>query len=191
MLRKCLIRCAAALVFLLPCPLARGQEALLGLFQSPKGVGVTATFGSAGAGETDILTLRTDFTGLLTGRTEHMGVCISYTHDYPIYQLWGDQFDMTLHAGAGGLVGYVQDWEKGLFSQYDRAFKHKQGFALALAGDIGLRFDFDRLSLDLSFTVAPGLHLRADDETNTVILSYYHAGSVYAYFPQLSIMFYL
>ena len=132
MLRKCLIRCAAALVFLLLCPLARGQEALLGLFQSPKGVGVTATFGSAGAGETDILTLRTDFTGLLTGRTEHMGVCISYTHDYPIYQLWGDHFDMTLHAGAGGLVGYVQDWEKGLFSQYDRAFKHKHGDPVVL-----------------------------------------------------------
>lgn len=190
MLRKRLIRFAAALVFLLSCPVARGQETLLGLFQSPKGIGVTAMFESADGGELDILTLRTDFCGLLTGRTEHLGVSICYTHDYAFYKLWGDQFDLTLHAGAGGLIGYVQDWEKGLFSQYDRAFTHNQGLAVALAGNIGLRFDFDRLSLDLSFTVAPGVHLRTDNEANTLLLTYYRAGTYHAYFPQLNIMYY-
>ena len=191
MLWKTHIRLAAVLLLMLSGPLAKGQEALLGLFNSPKGIGVTAMVGSDWGNETNIITLRTDFYGILGGRTQNMGVCVTYSHDYAIYQLWQDQFDLTLHAGAGGQIGYVHDWEKGLFVPLDRDLEHKMGLAVALVGNIGLRFDFDRLTLDLSFTVAPGLHLRADDETNTVILSYYHAGSVYAYFPQLSIMFYL
>ena len=189
MLRKRHIRLAAALVFLLLGPLAKGQEAMLGLFQSPKGVGVTALFGRGWGEEMDILTLRTDFYGLLAGRTDQIGISISYTHDYALYQLWQEQFDLTLHAGAGGLVGYVHDWEKGLFSQYDRELTHNFGLAVALAGNIGLRFDFDRLTLDLSFTVAPGMHLRTDEDTDDVLLSFYHAGIYPAYFPQLNIMY--
>lgn len=189
MLRKLHIRLAAVLLFLLPGPAARGQEALLGVFNSPKGFGVTALFGPEMGEESNILTLRTDFYGLLGGRTHKMGVCITYTHDYAIYQLWEEQFDMTLHAGAGGQIGYVQDWEKGLFSQFERQLTHKPGLAVALAGNIGLRFDFDRLTLDLSFTVAPGMHLRTDEDTSDILLSFYHAGIYHAYFPQLNIMY--
>jgi len=189
MLRKRHIRLAAALVFLLLGPLAKGQEAMLGLFQSPKGVGVTALFGRGWGEEMDILTLRTDFYGLLAGRTDQIGISISYTHDYALYQLWQEQFDLTLHAGAGGLVGYVHDWEKGLFSQYDRELTHNFGLAVALAGNIGLRVDFDRLTLDLSFTAAPGIHLRTDQDTGDVLLSYYRCGSIHAFLPQLNIMF--
>ncbi len=189
MLRKRHIRLAAALVFLLLGPMAKGQEAMLGLFQSPKGVGVTALFGRGWGEEMDILTLRTDFYGLLAGRTEQIGISISYTHDYALYQLWQEQFDLTLHAGAGGLVGYVHDWEKGLFSQYDRTLTHNFGLAVALAGNIGLRVDFDRLTLDLSFTAAPGIHLRTDEDSGDVLLSYYRCGSVHAFLPQLNIMF--
>lgn len=189
MLRKRHIRLAAALVFLLLGPLAKGQEAMLGLFQSPKGVGVTALFGRGWGEEMDILTLRTDFYGLLAGRTDQIGISISYTHDYALYQLWQEQFDLTLHAGAGGLVGYVHDWEKGLFSQYDRELTHNFGLAVALTGNIGLRVDFDRLTLDLSFTAAPGIHLRTDQDTGDVLLSYYRCGSIHAFLPQLNIMF--
>ena len=189
MLRKFHIRLAAALVFLLLGPAAKGQEAMLGIFQSPKGIGVTALFGSDWGEEMDILTLRTDFYGLLAGRTQQMGICISYTHDYALYQLWQEQFDLNLHAGAGGLVGYVNDWEKGLFSQYDRALTHNSGLAVALAGNIGLRVDFDRLTLDLSFLIAPGIHLRTDKESGDVLLSYYRCGTIHAFLPQLNILF--
>lgn len=189
MLWKTHIRLAAVLLLLLSGPLAKGQEALLGLFQSPKGIGVTAMIGQDWGLETNIITLRTDFYGILGGRTRNMGICATYTHDYAIYQLWEDQFDMTLHAGAGGQIGYVHDWEKGLFVPIDRELQHKMGLAVALAGNIGLRFDFDRLTLDLSFCLAPGIHLRTSEETGDVLLTFYRAGVYNAYFPQLNMMY--
>lgn len=189
MLQKPHIRLAAVLFFLLSGLAARGQEAMLGLYQSPKGVGVTAIFGTDWGEEMDILTLRTDFYGLLAGRTEQMGICASYTHDYAIYQLWQEPFDLILHAGAGGMIGYVHDWEKGLLSQFDRGLTHNFGLAVGLAGNIGLRVDFDRLTLDLSFLIAPGIHLRTDQDTGAVLLSYYRCGTIHAALPQLNIMF--
>ena len=72
MLRTLHIRLAAVLLFLLLGPAARGQEALLGVFNSPKGFGVTALFGPEMGEESNILTLRTDFYGLLGGRTQKM-----------------------------------------------------------------------------------------------------------------------
>jgi len=189
MLRKLHIGLIAMLVFLLSGPRAQAQEALLGLYHSPKGIGVTALFGTPGGVEMNILTLRTDFYGLLSGRTEQMGVSVCFTHDYAFYRIEQEQFDMTLHAGAGGLVGYVHDWEKGLFSLYNRELQHKAGLALALAGNVGLRFDFDRLTLDLSFGLAPGIHLRSDPDSGAMLLSYYYGGTYHAYFPQLNIMY--
>jgi hypothetical protein len=189
MLWKTHIRLAAVLLLMLSGPLAKGQEALLGLFNSPKGIGVTAMVGSDWGNETNIITLRTDFYGILGGRTQNMGVCVTYSHDYAIYQLWQDQFDLTLHAGAGGQIGYVHDWEKGLFVPLDRDLEHKMGLAVALVGNIGLRFDFDRLTLDLSFGLAPGIHLRTDEETGAVLLAFYRAGIYNAYYPQLNIMY--
>ena len=85
MLWKTHIRLAAVLLLMLSGPLAQGQEALLGLFNSPKGIGVTAMVGSDWGNETHIITLRTDFYGILGGRTQNMGVCVTYSHDYAIY----------------------------------------------------------------------------------------------------------
>ena len=189
MLWKTHIRLAAVLLLLLSGPMAKGQEALLGFFHAPKGIGVTAMIGPEWGNETNIITLRTDFYGILGGRTRDMGVCVTCTHDYAIYQRWDDQFDLTLHAGAGGQVGYVHDWEKGLFVPVGRELQHRMGLAVALAGNIGLRIDFDRLTLDLSFCLAPGIHLRTAEETGAVLLAFYRAGIYNAYFPQLNLMY--
>ncbi|MCR5352554.1 MAG: hypothetical protein K6E35_08720 [Bacteroidales bacterium] len=190
MLKNIRIALAALLLCLLFSPPAKGQQALVGLYQSPKGVGVSAMFEGERGDVLDIVTLRTDFYGILTGRTDEPGVCLTYTHDYSFLWVEWPEFTMSLHAGAGGLLGYVHDWEEGIFSAIERQLQHSAGFAAGLAGNVGLRLDFDRrLSLDLSFTTAPGIHLRTDKETGAVILSFYKNGLYRSYFPQINILY--
>ena len=181
----------AAASLLLCCASLRGQERpLLGLYQSPHGVGLTAFFPTPDASETDILTLRTDFYGLLAGRTNDVGGCISYTHDYALLRAEGPDFRLQLHVGAGGLVGFGHDFEKGFFSATERELIHNRGWIVAPQGNVGLRVDFRRhLSLDLSFAVAPGVHLRTDRATGTLLVSFYKNGTYHAYYPQLNLMY--
>ena len=181
----------AALLLPLFCPLLRGQEVMTGLYQSIKGIGLTAAFYNYDGDEADIITLRSDFYGVLSGRTRQPGVCLSYTHDYVFYEQEGEDFFLQLHAGAGGMIGYVHDFERGLFSAFDHELQHARGGVAALTGNFGLRLDFFRvpLTLDFSITAAPGLHLRSDPDTGAMILSFYRNGIVQAYLPQLNLMY--
>lgn len=179
-----------AVSLLLFCPTLPGQERLLGLYQSPKGVGISAVIESAGGLEMDILTLRSDFYGMLSGRTQEAGVCISYTHDYVLYRQENDEYGFRIHIGAGGLFGFTHDFEKGFFSAYERRLERKHGWTGALAGNAGLRFDFARnLSMDLSFSILPGIHLRTDDKTGALLVSFYKAGVYHAFYPQFNLMY--
>ena len=181
----------AALLLPLFCPSLRGQEVMAGLYQSMKGIGATAMFYSDGD-EADILTLRSDFYGVLSGRTRRSGVCLSYTHDYVFFERDGEDFLLQLHAGAGGMVGYVHDFERGLYSAFDRELQHRPGAVAALTGNLGLRLDFfwRPVTLDFSITAAPGLHLRTDQDTGAMILSFYRNGILQAYQPQINLMYY-
>ena len=164
---------------------------MLGLYQSPRGLGITAMFPSRAGDEADILTLRSDFYGVLTGRTREPGVCLSYTHDYVFFEREGEDFYLQLHAGAGGMIGYVHDFERGFYSAFDRELEHPRGGVAALTGNLGLRLDFFwlPLTLDLSITAAPGVPLRTDPATGALILSYYRNGIFQAYLPQLNLMY--
>lgn len=177
--------------FLLPFGLtSAGQTFLAGMYHSPKGVGLSAMLDTDRGQETNILTLRTDFYGVLSGRTREMGGFLSYTHDYIFFRREGENYDIHLHAGAGGMVGYAHDFEKGIFSTYDRELDRNAGGVLALVGNAGVRFDFrNRLSLDVSLSAAPGLHLRSDPETGAWLLSFYKNGCYRAYFPQIILMY--
>ena len=181
----------AALLLPLFCPLLRGQEAMAGLYQSAKGVGLTAMFYSYGGDEADIITLRTDFYGILTNRTRQPGVCLTYTHDYVFFEQEGEDFLLQLHAGAGGTLGYVHEFERGFFSAFDRELQHSAGGVAAVTGNLGLRLDFFRrpLTLDFSITASPGLHLRTDRDTGALILSFYKNGIFQTYQPQLNLMY--
>ena len=180
----------AALLLPLFCPQLRGQEFLLGLYSSPKGVGVSCMFESRSGKELDLITARTDFYGLLTGRTRDVGVCLSYTHDYVFYQRERRDYRLQLHAGAGGMLGYAHDFEKGFFSTYDRQLVRNPGGVAALVGNIGLRADlWEGITLDVSLSAAPGLHLRTDTETGALLLSFYSNGVVHFFYPQINLMY--
>ena len=169
---------------------AGGQTFLAGTFHSPKGVGLSAMLDTDQGRETNILTVRTDFYGVLSGRTREIGAFLCYTHDYIFFQREAVHYDMHLHAGAGSMVGYAHDFEKGIFSSFDRELDRNAGGVLALVGNAGVRFDFRRgLSLDISLSAAPGLHLRTDPETGAWLLSFYKNGCYHAYFPQIILMY--
>ena len=169
---------------------AHAQEWRAGLFQSPKGVGVTVMLDARDLPETNIFSLRTDFYGFLSGRTKQIGAAVSYTHDYLIFLTEGEEFTLNLHLGAGGTLGYAHDYEKGYFSSFDRVLEHNPGGVIALNCDVGLRVDFRRrLSLDLSFNLEPGIHLRTDPGTGTLLLSFYKNGIYRGYYPQLNLMY--
>ena len=179
-----------AVALLLFCPALSAQDRLLGVYQSPKGVGISAVIESGGGQEMDILTLRSDFYGVLSGRTPEVGACVSYTHDYVLYRHEGEDHVFRLHIGAGGLFGFTHDFEKGFFSAYERQLVRKPGWTVALAGNFGFRIDFRRrLSLDFGFSILPGVHLRTDDKTGALLVSFYRAGVYNSYFPQINLMY--
>lgn len=182
----------AALLLPLFCPLLRGQEFMAGFYQSVKGVGLTSMLYHHNGDEAEILTLRTDFYGVLSDRTREPGICLSYTHDFVFLEREGEDFILKLHAGAGGMIGYVHDFERGFYSAFDRELQHRRGGVAALTGNLGLRLDFfwHPITLDFSITAAPGLHLRTDQETGAMILSFYRNGILQAYQPQINLMYY-
>ncbi len=179
------------LALLLPFgPAVRAQGQRVGLYQSPKGFGVTATFDSASGEEMNTVTLRTDFYGFLSGRTRQVGALLTYTHDYRIFRMEGEDYAMILHAGAGVSLGYAHDYENGFYSSYDRELTHQKGGVAALAGLIGLRVDFRRhLTLDFGFTLEPGFHVRTDPDNGAVILSFYKNGIYRGYYPHLNLLY--
>jgi len=178
----------AALLLFSATALSGQEHHLLGVFQSPKGVGVSVLTGRDA--EMNIFTLRTDFCGVLSGRTPEIGAVFCYTRDYVITTREGEDWSVALHAGAGALAGWVHDFEKGVFSIYDRGMTHSPGIAVGAAGNIGLRADFARhITLDLSFSVFPGIHLRTNKSTGALITSFYRAGLYHAYYPQLNLFY--
>lgn len=171
-------------------PTAHAQRNLAGLYSSPKGVGATLMLDTASDSGINVFTLRTDFYGLLSGRTDRIGAFFTYTHDYTFLWTEGDDFVLSLHAGAGGSLGYAFDYEKGFFSSFDRALERERGFVAALSGNVGLCVDFDRrLSVDVSFTLDPGIHLRTDQQTGALLLSFYRNGIYRGYYPQVNLMY--
>ena len=61
---------------------------------------------------------------------------------------------------------------------------------VALAGDVGVRIDFRRrLSLDLSFCLEPGIHMRTDPGTGALLLTFYKNGIYRGYYPHLNLLY--
>lgn len=180
-----------ALALMLPCAASHAQGRLLaGTLHSPKGVGATVLLHARNGREMDIFTVRTDFYGLLAGRTRDVGACFTYSHDYLLWDLEGDDFLLRLHAGAGGQLGYVHDFEKGFFSATERSLLRNPGAMASVTGNVGLCIDFSaRLSLDVSFTVAPGVHVRAERHTGALLVSFYRNGVIQSYIPQVNLMY--
>ena len=169
---------------------AQGQR--VGLYQSPKGFGVTASFDTASGEEMNTTTLRTDFYGFLTSRTKQIGAFLTYTHDYRVFRLEGEDYTLVVHAGAGVSLGYAHDHEAGFYSavERERELEHASGGVAALAGQVGVRVDFRRhLTLDFGFSLDPGIHVRTNPSTGAVILSFYKNGIYRGYYPHLDLLY--
>lgn len=188
MLRRCTI--SVAFIFLALAQHAGAREWSAGLVSSPSGCGILAQSFNSRGNEIDILSITTDFYGLLSGRTDDLGIRFGYTHDYIITQYEGNGFSMKLHAGAGMLTGYVHDHENGLFIGAGRPLEKEMGIVAALSCSFGLRFDFfRRVALDLGFSANPGVHLRMDRENGSMYLAFYKNGIYQIMFPRISIMY--
>ena len=179
-----------AVLLAVSCIAAAAQDYLGGVFQSPRGVGLTFVRDSADGGEMDIFTLRTDFYGLLSGRTRDVGGVLSYSHDYIFFWTEGENYLLSLHAGAGGMAGWVHDFEPGFFSEFDRQLDRNPGIAVGATGNFGLRMDFARrLTLDLSLSVLPAIHVRMNKSTGALLADFYKAGVYHAFYPQLNLLY--
>ncbi len=178
---------AAALTF---GPAASGRERYLGAFNSSKGLGAAMLLGSSSGDGFSIVSLYADMFGVFSGRTDDVGIALSYSRDYVIYSSDLEYYSLTLHGGPGFLTGYVHDYERHFFTSEGDTDK-TMGAVAALSGNIGFLTDFyrRRISIDIGICINPGIHIRRDRNDGTVLLSLYKRGIYYGLCPQLSIYY--
>lgn len=180
----------AAVLFLSAGTSATAREKRTGAFFSPKGLGLSLQVDNDWGDEIRTFNLYADMYGVYSGRTDKPGVAFSYVHNY-ILKVYDFEYSrLSMYAGAGFLAGYVHDFENGLFSVTDRQLQKGMGIVAALACNFGLGFDFDRhITVDVSFSLCPGLHLRRDADSGSTIISVFQRGYISALYPQLCIYY--
>lgn len=164
-----------------------GAQTRLGIYNSIKGLGLSAEIVSKeNPTEADIFTLYADTYGIYSGRSRFVGIIASYSHDYSFVHKDYEFFSIELHSGAGVMGGYARDHESGIFSRNRLPLKKAPGVCLTVTGNIGARFFFDRnISLDLSFTIEPGMHIRTDEVDGHLMISTYNNGLFHFMYPQM------
>lgn len=163
----------------------------VGMYNSVKGLGASVELVSRdNPTEADIFTLYADTYGVFSGRSGFVGVIGSYSHDYSFIHKDYEFFSIELHSGAGLLGGYARDHESGVFSRNRLPLTKSPGICIAVTGNVGVRFFFDRkISLDLSFTIEPGMHIRTDDVDGHLMISTYNNGLFHFMYPQMRIYY--
>lgn len=170
---------------------AQGRSVRAGLLCSPKGAGLSLQIDSPSGSEVEILNLYADVYGLPSERTKDVGIVLSYTHNYILKMFSTADVSAALHSGVGATCGYVHDYEKGVFSKSPARFLEKNmGGIFCLCINAGLSFDFERnLTIDLSYSFNPGLHIRTESSNNSLRVSLYKLGCYYLLAPQLSLLY--
>ena len=168
---------AAYITALIVCFQAEGQTfRSIGLFSSFKGIGIEGDF-TGKTGNLNVIRLYADLYGLPSGKIIRPGVKLCYSSDY-ILKTWNKQYcDILFHIGPGATLGYVKDFN----------VANSPGAIIGLAGNMGWLFKFNRkVSLDLSWTIEAGMHLRQENGAGR--LSFYKNGIYRFPFPQLTII---
>lgn len=174
---KVLLHIAAFLSALLVCVQTEGQTfRSFGLFSSFKGIGIEGDF-IGKAGNLNSIRLYADIYGLPSGNILRPGVKLCYSSDYILKTNKKQYCDISFHIGPGVSLGYVKDYN----------VQNRPGVILGLTGTAGWLFKFNRkVSLDLSWTLEAGMHLRQEGGKNR--LSLYKNGIYRFPFPQLTII---
>lgn len=177
-------------MFLLVCVSASAQTRI-GIYNSVKGLGVSAEFVSKeNTAESDLISVYTDTYGVFSGRSKFWGVMASYRHEYSFFKTDYEFLSLELHSGAGFIAGYVRDYEEGTFSLNTPALTKNPGLCFGVSGNIGARIFFDRaISLDVSFSIDPGMHIRADNESGNLMVSLYNNGIYHFIYPELRLFY--
>ena len=169
--------CISTVLMLCFCLGARAGDRFAGLYNSPKGFGLSfcterheSSFNTYSA--------VADLTGVITGEHSAPGIYFNYSRNTVLRSgVKGDAL-CVLYAGPGVSAGYLRD-----------AGKESYGAMVALSGTLGGRFLFgDRIALDLSINADLGVHLREKDHKGDGIgLFLYKNGLFRTILPQLKI----
>lgn len=169
------------------CMHADAQNIGIGLFNSPKGFGISLE--QEGRKSPDFFnsyTLFADIYGTCTSRTPHPGIKFNASRLYYLDAITGSEATFIFYVGPGISAGYVHDFEKDYLTDFYKALSKNAGAVLALSGTGGCRFSFNKaIMLDLSFTIEAGMHLRR--ENGSTKLSLYKNGIFQTIYPQLTI----
>ena len=174
---KVLLHIAVFVSALLACVQAEGQAfRSVGLYSSFKGIGIEGDF-TGKAGNLNSIRLYADIYGLPSGNIHRPGVKLCYSSDYILKTTRKQYCDVCFHLGPGVSLGYVKDYNT----------QNSPGAVLGLTGTVGWLFKFNRkVSLDLSWTLEAGMHLRQENGVGR--LSLYKNGIYRFPFPQLTII---
>src|SRR5574344_981753 len=131
------------------CDNILAQNVTAGLYASMRGFGITAEISNPKS--MDIFTLYADSYGVVTGRCKDFGIPAQYSHDYILKKIHFEFETVSIPGGDGGRIVDDHDYEKCVFSEYDRTLTKGFGRAAALACNLGIRCDVLRkVTLDFN-----------------------------------------
>ena len=176
------------LVLLSICAGARAQQASVGLFSSPKGYGANAQFPSSLRKDAfHDLTLYADTYGIFMGKCFVPGMHFNYSFDTVFHRFAWRDMECRMYTGPGISLGWVREFEKGLFDPDTRYFMSPGGLA-ALNAAFGLQFQcHERVRLDLRWEAQVGIFYRDDYSAHATSLSLFKKGIYQLFYPELII----
>jgi len=184
------IRCALAIgaLFLFAFSLtSRAKDNnSLGLFNSPCGFGVSYVIIDQSKNEGKTFSLVADMYGIYSGLNKTPGIYFSYI-DSKIYKDYGK---IGLFYGIGCAAGYVRDLEANAIPWQRAPLYNNYGVMGGVAVNWGAHFTFDHnIYLDLGLQAIGGLHFRANEDGEGIIISLYKNGLLQAICPVLKIQY--
>ena len=177
------------LVLVSICAGARAQQAALGLFSSPKGFGLNGRFDSSfRANAFHDLSVYADTYGIAMGKCFMPGFRLNYSYNTVFHRFAWRGMDCSLYTGPGVSLGWVREFEKGLFDPDVRYFRSPGGMA-AVNACFGIQVQcHERVRLDLRWEAQAGIFYQDDNSVQTTILSLYKNGIYQALYPELIIL---
>lgn len=151
-----------------------------GIFNSPKGFGVSADIKASQ--NVVSISLFADMYGVFSRKSDIPGIKAEIFFNREILSRKLKYSTMALYAGPGASLGYLRDFRKDSPSA--------MGMEVSVCTDTGIEFIFrEKVILDLSLALDLGLFItsKADDGESPV--RFYRNGGLQFIYPQLKIMF--